>query len=160
MLVCKWAREPHTQQNIGGNNMSKLDMYSLLQLARQHVEEAEQDAKENPTSDSIQVVIVEPNKKPYKKTIPNTLEAMKEIVGGYIEVIPCGVTDKKQQIILTLNEEGKLLGLPVNRKIMGKDILVGTFFISAANMQGDNITLSDRQCFEIIRKFAPLEVYL
>jgi hypothetical protein len=140
--------------------MSHQDITQLLQVAKQYAEEAMENVKANPTSDTIQIVIVEPNKKPYKQMIPNTLEAMKEIVGGYIEVLPIGATETKAQLILTLNEEGKLLGLPVNRKIMGKDILVGTFFISAANMQGDNITLTDRQCFDIIRKFAPLEVYL
>ena len=44
--------------------------------------DAEQNAAVNPTSDSIQIVVVEPNMKPYKKIIPNKLDAMREIVGG------------------------------------------------------------------------------
>lgn len=39
-----------------------------------------------------------------------TLEEMQEIVGGYIEIIPC--IDRRK--ILVINEEGKLNDLPVN----------------------------------------------
>jgi len=160
MLVYRSGQGNHTQQNIGGNNMSKHDINTLLQMARDFVEQAEADAAQNPTSDFIQVVIVEPIKKPYKKTIPNTLEAMNDIVGGYIEVIPCGVTETKTQLILTCNEEGKLLDLPFNRRIVGYDLIAGTFFLGGANLKGDNVSLSDKICDDLIRLFTPIEVYL
>ena len=37
--------------------------------------------------DSIQVLKIEPGKAPEAVTIPNTLKAMQQMVGGYIEVI-------------------------------------------------------------------------
>jgi hypothetical protein len=138
-------------------------MEDLLRLAQKVVDDAEKDAKVNPTSDEIQVVVVEPMKAPYKKTIKNNLDAMKEIVEGYIEVLPIGRTETGGNIILTLNEEGKLMNLPMNKILVGRgghDILVGTFFISASNMQGDNITLNDAECEKLIKRFKGMEVYL
>jgi hypothetical protein len=137
----------------------------LLELAKAYVEQADQDAKMNPASDQIQVVVVEPNKKPYKKTIPNTLEAQQELVGGYIEIIRMGNTETGGSVAITLNEEGKLIGLPNNRMILsrngiGSDVLVGTFFITAFNMQGDNISLKDHECNEFIKKFQGLGVII
>lgn len=132
----------------------------LLELARKVVEEAEADALKNPTSAEIQIVVVEPNKKPYKKMMPNTLEAMNEIVGGYIEVLNIGKSKTGARVAITLNEEGKLMGLPVNRFIVGFDILVGTFFITAYNLEGDNISLSDQEANHFIKRFTPIEVYM
>lgn len=50
--------------------------------------------------DSIQVLKIEPGKAPKIVTIPNTLEAMQQMVGGYIEVIPL------EDVCLVCNEEG------------------------------------------------------
>lgn len=58
----------------------------------------------------IRVVIIEPGEPSYQKTIPNTLEAFQEIVGGYIEVVSLS-----GNIRMIINEEGKLLSLPKNR---------------------------------------------
>lgn len=134
----------------------------LIKLAFDYVRKAEQDAETNPTSDSMQVVVVEPMKTPYKKTVPNTLESMQELVGGYIEIINIGNTETGGTIALTLNEEGKLKNLPLNKIIHGRggsDALVGTFFITAYNMRGDNISLSDADCDRMIKKFKGMEVY-
>ena len=143
--------------------MHKKSEEELLELAKAYVEQAEKDAKANPTSSEIQVVVVEPMKKPYKKTIPNTLDAMNELVGGYIEIVRIGQTETGGSIAITLNEEGKLIGLPYNRRMIfrnGSDIFVGTFFITAFNMQGDNISLKDSECEQIMKRFKGLEVYL
>lgn len=143
--------------------IDKGEMAELLELARQVVIEAEANAAANPSSREIQVVIVEPMKKPYKKTIPNDWEAMRNIVGGYIENVTIGTTASGARISIVVNEEGKLIGLPFNRRIMGKggsDLLVGTFFITAYNLEGDNVSLSDAECEQYIRRFAALEIYL
>jgi hypothetical protein len=50
--------------------------------------------------------------------------------------------------------------LPLNRSIAGFDMLVGTFFISAANMQGDNVTIDDETAAELIKQFSGVVVYL
>jgi hypothetical protein len=135
----------------------------LFDLARAYVEQAEKDAKANPTSTDIQVVVVEPMKLPYKKTIPNTLDAMNGIVGGYIEIVRMGQTVTGGSLAITLNEEGKIMNLPFNRRMIfknGSDVFVGTFFITAFNMQGDNVSLKDEECDVIMKKFRGMEVYL
>lgn len=142
-------------------NQIDRDMLALLELAQKVVHEAEQDAEKNPTSENIQVVIVEPQKAPYKKTIPNNLDAMREIVGGWIEIVRMNDKTKNgAELIITLNEEGKLIDLPFNRNIVGFDILVGPFFISAANKQGDNVSLDDKTADRLIKQFSSMEVYL
>jgi hypothetical protein len=143
-----------------GSNNDKYEFTQLLELAKKYAEEIQRDSAENPKSDTIQVVVVEPRKKPYRKTIPNTLDAMSDLVGGYIEIVTIGETKKGAQIAITLNEEGKYMDLPLNRLVEGFDILFGTFFITAFNMQGDNISLDDRECFDLIYRFAKMKVIL
>lgn len=140
------------------------DYEDLMKMAFKVVQEAEANAKKNPTSEMIQVVIVEPFKKPYKKTIPNTLDAMKEIVDGYIENLFIGRTEKDARVGIVLNEEGKLIDLPFNRRLLGSrgviDIIVGTFFITAYNLQGESISLSDEEAEKYIKRFTAVEVYV
>lgn len=72
----------------------------------------------------IEVLMVEPGKRPYRTTIDNTLEAMQQKVGGLIE---CLVLE--EEAILVCNDEGKLIGLEGNRRV-GSDIIAGPFFIA------------------------------
>lgn len=87
----------------------------------------------------IKIVVVEPNKSPYVTEIENELHALQSIVDGYIETILA-----RSDIILVCNEEGKLIGLPHNRTIHGEPI-VGTFFLTASNYDGEFISLTDEQ---------------
>lgn len=48
------------------------------------------------------------------REIENTLEAFQEIVGGYIETFTFS-----QDVTLVINEDGRILGLPVNRDFCG-----------------------------------------
>lgn len=132
----------------------------LIEIAKKYIKEAEADAERNPTSDKLQIVIVEPDKKPYKAIIDNELEAFNKIVGGYLELIPIGRTKKGAKVAIHVNEEGKLEDLPFNRNIVGFDILVGTFFITAFNLEGDYISLTNEEAEKYIRVFTPIEVYL
>lgn len=149
--------------NITHERTQEEEFEHLIRLAAQVVEEAEENAAKNPTSAEIQVVIVEPDKKPYKKVIPNSLDAMKEIVGGWIENVTIGATPTGARLGIVVNEEGKLIGLPYNRRIIGRggsDMLVGNFFITSYNLEGDNVSLTDEQAEQFIRRFAAMEVYL
>jgi uncharacterized membrane-anchored protein len=139
------------------------EMEKLIDLAKKFVHEAEEDAAANPSSDEIQVVVVEPKKKPYKKIIKNDLENMKEIVGGWIENIFIGETETGARLGIVVNEEGKLQGLPYNRKIIGRggsDILMGNMFITAYNLQGDNVSLSEAMVEKVIKRFSTMDIYL
>ena len=59
----------------------------------------------------LTVLKVEPGKAPEEVTIPNTLDAMQHVVGGYIEVVYL------EDACLVCNEEGKLIGLEGNRRV-------------------------------------------
>ena len=73
---------------------------------------------------------IEPGKAPERINIDNTLEALQNAVGGYIEVI---YPDERRPVGLICNEEGKCCGLELNRALYqnGKpyDIIAGTFLV-------------------------------
>ena len=82
----------------------------------------------------LKVLIIEPMKKPREAMIPNTLEAMQNIVGGYIEVMSI----RRDGTVIVCNEEGKITGLPMNRALWTNgqdntrkisDIICGTFIV-------------------------------
>ena len=86
----------------------------------------------------IRILVVEPNKEPYKKKITHTLEDMQRVVGGLIEFV-----ELEYNVDLICNEEGKIYNLPMNRAIQN-DIVAGTFFI-AGQHNGETISLSKKQ---------------
>lgn len=76
--------------------------------------------------EKMNVAIIENGKTPYMKEIPNTLEALKDIVKGYIEMIRLPFN---YDLVLICNEEGKLLNLPPTLNL-GYDIIHGDFLIA------------------------------
>lgn len=86
----------------------------------------------------IRVLIVEPNREPYKKRINHALEDMQNVVGGLLEYI-----ELEHNVDLIYNEEGKIYNLQMNRAIQN-DIIAGTFFI-AGQHKGETISLSKKQ---------------
>ena len=110
----------------------------------------------------MQVVIVEPQKKPVVQDIGSDLESMQQIVGGLIEAVyPFG-----EPVALICNEEGKLLNLPLNRALRddaGKvyDIISGTFFLCAAPPDSEHFeSLTDQQVKTYLERFAAPEMFL
>ena len=104
------------------------------------------------TDENIRVLKVAPGKAPEAVAIPNTLEAMQQMVGGYIEVIPL------EDVCLVCNEEGKLMGLPGSRRL-GDDIIAGTFFLAGDTPDGDFISLTEQQIEEYTRRFGEIEQF-
>ena len=65
------------------------------------------------TSEKISVILIEPDKYPKVIEIEDTLEAMQETVGGYIEeYMPFD-----DEVAIICNEEGKMNGAELNRAI-------------------------------------------
>lgn len=92
---------------------------------------------------NIRVLIVEPNKLPYEKIIPNRLKDKQDIVGGLIEYTR---VDNDERTLLICNEEGKLLGLDWNREIGNKDVIAGTFLLVGDDPDiGEDRSLTDEQ---------------
>lgn len=97
----------------------------------------------------MRIVKVEPNKPAYTTDIPNTLDAIQAAVGGgFFEVVYCG-----NHICLCCNDEGKLNGMPPNRRV-GYDIICGEFFLVGDDGCGDFRSLTDTECEDLCEIFA------
>ena len=95
--------------------------------------------------DQLMVLIVEPGKPAYVKTIDHTLESLQAEVGGLIEPVYCF----EDPVAILCNEEGKLKGLPRNRGLFDADgnlydILQGTFLVIGID-ESDFISLTEEQ---------------
>ena len=95
----------------------------------------------------MKVLIVEPLKVPYTANIDGSLDSMQNIVGGLIQVI----YPFDDSVALVCNDEGKLMGLPLNRPLTDcngdiYDIIAGTFFLCAAPTDSDSFeSLTEEQ---------------
>ena len=74
----------------------------------------------------MKVVVMKPDALPDVQDIPNTLEALQDLVGGYVEVVTVG-----DNVAVVCNEEGRLDGLPYCATIgdvqfVGNIAIVGT----------------------------------
>lgn len=89
----------------------------------------------------MKVLVIEPVKQPVVKEIGNTLKDMQRMVGGYIQAFYPWM----DEVAIICNDEGKIMGLPLNRSIFGEhgelvDIIAGTFFICGAPMDSGKFT--------------------
>lgn len=73
----------------------------------------------------MDVLIIEPEKTPRRAAIRDELESFQQLVGGLIEAI----YPYDDPVAILCNEEGKLLGLPLNRRLEDYDIIAGPFII-------------------------------
>lgn len=90
----------------------------------------------------LKVLVVEPNKMPYEKEIPNRLKDKQEIVGGLIEYT---YLDNVEDICLIINEEGKLLYMEPNR-LIDNDPIAGTFIVvGETESDGEDRSLTSEQ---------------
>lgn len=110
----------------------------------------------------MQVVIVEPEKKPVVQNIDNTLTSMQQLVGGTIQA----VYPFEEPVALICNDEGELLNLPLNRALRDSngaiyDIVAGTFFLCAAPVDSDHFEgLTDEQAQTCLERFAMPEQFI
>ena len=72
----------------------------------------------------MKVIIKEPGQRPRVTEIENSLSALQEAVGGYIETVTFA-----EDCCIICNEEGRLQGLPYNLTFCGVSF-VGQSFLS------------------------------
>ena len=110
---------------------------------------------------NLEVVAVMPGCKPERITIPHTLEAMQEKVGGYIQAI----YPYEDPVAIICNEEGKLTGMQPCRAIRDLDsneiidIICGPFFICGLGEE-DFCSLTEEQLTHYEALFHSPEVFL
>ena len=100
---------------------------------------------------SLICVVVPVGKAPYQHEIPNTLEAMQQLVGGLIEPVRLS-----NRLILICDEEAKINGKEGNRRI-GSEIIAGQFFIVADGSDGDFASLDKYEVAAMLSRFATPE---
>lgn len=90
--------------------------------------------------EKIKVLALLPMELPKEIELDNTLEAMQKFVGGLIECIT--LSDTGSEVTLVCNDEGKLLGLPLNRPLWdGADVLAGPGFLAGCDNEGNLTSL-------------------
>lgn len=77
----------------------------------------------------MKIIVKNPGQNPHYEWTDNTLKALQNIVGGYIEVVTLA-----PDLALICNEEGRIYGLPLNCNIYGVTF-VGT--IAAVGVNGE-----------------------
>lgn len=102
---------------------------------------------------TIKVLKIEPGKMPYEKEMVNDLEGIQAEVDGMFE---CVYLDNN--CIAVVNEEGKLNGMELNRRI-GNDIIAGPFFICGDSDDGEFISLTDEQMDVLASEFKDAPVF-
>lgn len=110
----------------------------------------------------MRILIVEPEKAPRVAELTGGLKQMQEIVGGLIQAI----YPFPERVALISNDEGKLLGLPLNRALRDEDgnlydIVCGTFFLCGVPPDSDNFaSLTPEQVGQFQRRFETPEMFL
>ena len=104
-------------------------------------------------NNTLRVLRVEPGNAPEEKVIGADLESLQAEVAGLIE---CVYLD--DGVILACNEEGKLNGMKMNRRLEN-DIICGPFFLVSDDGEGDFASLNDRQMDALKERFAQPEQF-
>ena len=79
----------------------------------------------------MRIIIVEGGKRPYEAELEHDLKSMRRCVGGDIEAV---YEPRGRDAALICNDEGKLLGLPLNRALRDEngqmyDAVAGDFLV-------------------------------
>jgi len=108
------------------------------------------------TDRTIRVIVCEPGKEAEEKYIENTLEAMQNICGGPIEAV---YPEFNSNVVLIVNEEGKIRNLDLNRSLTDEDgtiidVIVGTFLIAGTDFDTcDFASLTDAEVKRYMERF-------
>lgn len=101
----------------------------------------------------MRILKIEPGKPAYEKEIDNNLESLQaEVGGGLVQTIYMG-----DGTVLCCNDEGKLCGMEMNRRL-GHDIICGPFFV-VGDGDEDFISLTDKQIAEYTDFFGEPEQF-
>lgn len=111
----------------------------------------------------MNVLLVAPMEPPRRVEIENSLESMQAVVGGLIQA----VYPFDEPVALVCNDEGKLLGLPLNRCLRLEDsgaiydVIAGTFFLCAAPPDSEHFeSLTEEQLARYTERFRNPEFFV
>lgn len=113
------------------------------------------------TVKQITVLVVEPGKAPYTKEIGDDWRAFQAEVGGAFQIVYPGY----DPVGLVCNDDGKLLGLPMNRGLRDDagdlyDVIAGTFFLVGLGGGGTTVSLTEEQIRKYEQRFHDPEQFI
>lgn len=93
----------------------------------------------------MKAIIKKPGEKPRVIEIENELSALQEAVDGYIQAVPLAA-----DACIICNEEGKLIGLPYNIRILNEIFVGNILFVGVAgeefcSLTNEQISLIDKR---------------
>lgn len=110
----------------------------------------------------MKILLILPGKRPVRKEICGSLNSMQEIVGGPIQIL----YPFQDPVALICHEEGKLLGLPLNRSLRDDcgqiyDAIAGTFFLCGAPPDSDHLdSIPEELISKYQERFTSPEVFI
>ena len=106
----------------------------------------------------MKILFIEPGKAPVEKEISDALRSLQEMVGGTVQAI----YPFDDPVALLCNDEGKLLGLPMNRALHEiEDIICGPFAVVGAPPGAESFTsLTEEQLQRYMERFRSPEHFL
>lgn len=114
----------------------------------------------DPEKGKLKVLVVEPGKRPYTKTIEPGLASLQHEVGGYIEAVYPFI----EPVAIICDEEAKLKGRTLNRALRDEegyiyDIVAGTFLITGLGEE-DFASLEEEHMKQFSKHFETPEMFL
>lgn len=111
-------------------------------------------------NDKINVLVVEPGKKPYAKEISSELASLQHEVGGYIQA----VYPYEEPVAIVCDEEAKLTGKELNRVLRDEDgqiydAIAGTFLVVGLGEE-DFTSLAHEHMKQFKEKFDTPEMFM
>lgn len=111
-------------------------------------------------NEKINVLVVEPEKKPYAKEISSGLSSLQHEVGGYIQA----VYPYEEPVAIICDEEAKLTGKQLNRALRDEDgkiydVVAGTFLIVELGEE-DFTSLTPEHMKQFKEKFDTPEMFM
>lgn len=85
----------------------------------------------------MKIIVKNPGQNPHYEWTDNTLEALQNIVGGYIEVIALA-----SDLAIICNEEGRIYGLPLNCNICGVTFVGTIMAVGFKDEDFDDVPIS------------------
>ena len=128
--VTDMSREQMEAAGYGFHHESEDGKYLIMANGSRAFAIPSGDAPEHTAPEKLTVLVVEPMKEPYVKEIDPGLHALQAEVGGDI----AASYPFNDPVGLVLNDEGKLIGLDLNRSLRDEhgeiyDIVAGTFLV-------------------------------
>lgn len=109
--------------------------------------------------EKIRALKVEPGKHPEAVDLVNNVGALRAAVSiGANEIGNIERLSISKNIVLIMNEEGKLNGMRPNR-FVGRDVIFGVYYVCAVDRKGELTSLPEKEIEKYTKYFWPIDFF-